>query len=67
MYGVMDRVFVFAASFKDFPPRSIPPSFNPATVLEDTIKGIKAQRKLEETFPMLRTTPAPTPAAPPKK
>ena len=30
MYGVMDDVFKFAATFKEYPPRSIPPSFNPA-------------------------------------
>ena len=29
-YGVMDDVFQFAATFKEFPPRSYPPSFNPA-------------------------------------
>jgi arylsulfatase len=67
MYGVMDDVFVFAATFKDYPPRSVPPSFNPANIMEDTLKGIKAKQKLEQAFPMLRTTPAPAPTAPPKK
>ncbi len=66
MYGVMDRVFVFAATFQEFPPRSVPPSFNPANIMEETLRGIKAKQKLQEAFPMLRTTPAPTPAAPPK-
>jgi hypothetical protein len=60
VYGVMDRVFLFAASFKDYPPRSVPPSFNPANIMEETLRGIKVQRKLEETFPMLRTTGAHT-------
>jgi arylsulfatase len=29
MYGVMQEVFEFVATFKEFPPRSFPPSFNP--------------------------------------
>jgi len=33
-YGAMDEVAKFAATFKDFPPRSIPPSFNPTTIME---------------------------------
>jgi arylsulfatase A-like enzyme len=52
-YGVMEDVAKFAATFKDFPPRSIPPSFNPANVMDDTIRGIKAGNKLREAFPML--------------
>jgi arylsulfatase len=47
-YGMMDEVFKFAASFKEFPPRSFPPSFNPATVLEATLRSIKAIEKLRE-------------------
>jgi arylsulfatase len=54
MYGVMDDVFKFAATFKDYPPRSSPPSFNPANVMGDTLRVIKAKKKLEEAFPMLR-------------
>ena len=54
MYGMMDDVFKFVATFKDFPPRSFPPSFNPANVMEETLRGIKAEKKLEEAFPMLR-------------
>jgi arylsulfatase len=53
-YGMMDDVFRFAATFKEFPPRSFPPSFNPATVLKDTLRGIKAERKLKAAFPRLR-------------
>ena len=53
MYGVMDDVFKFAATFKEFPPRSSPPSFNPANVMEETLRVIKAKKKLEEAFPML--------------
>jgi arylsulfatase len=54
MYGVMNEVFQFAETFKEFPPRSSPPSFNPANVMEDTLKALKAQKRLEQAFPMLR-------------
>lgn len=47
-YGMMEEVFKFAASFKEFPPRSFPPSFNPATVLEQTLHNIKAVRTIHE-------------------
>ena len=47
-YGMMEEVFKFAASFKEFPPRAFPPSFNPATVLEQTLHNIKAIRALHE-------------------
>ncbi|MGB7159718.1 MAG: arylsulfatase [Tepidisphaeraceae bacterium] len=53
MYGVMDEVFQFAATFKEYPPRSVPPSFNPATILEDTLREIKAKQKIERAFPIL--------------
>jgi len=53
MYGVMDEVFKFAATFREYPPRSFPPSFNPANVMEETLREIKAGRKLREAFPML--------------
>ena len=43
-YGMMDEVFTFAATFKEFPPRSFPPSFNPETVLEETLEDIKRKR-----------------------
>ena len=45
VYGVMDEVFQFAATFKEFPPRSFPPSFNPATILEETLDDIRRKRK----------------------
>ena len=35
VYGVMDDVFQFVATFKEFPPRSFPPSFNPANIMEE--------------------------------
>ena len=44
-YGMMDEVFKFADSFKEFPPRSFPPSFNPATVLEQTLEDLQRKRR----------------------
>jgi arylsulfatase A-like enzyme len=52
MYGVMEEIVVFAKTFKDYPPRSIPPSFNPATIMDETIKEIRAMRKLQSVYPM---------------
>ena len=52
-YGMMDEVFQFAATFDAFPPRSFPPSFNPANVLEAKMREIKAGRALRQAFPML--------------
>ncbi len=54
MYGVMDEVFKFAATFDEYPPRSFPPSFNPANIMEEKLREIKAGRKLRSAFPMLR-------------
>jgi arylsulfatase len=53
MYGAMDDVFKFVDTFKEFPPRSFPPSFVPSTILESTLNLIKAERKLKDAFPML--------------
>ena len=45
-----DGVFPPMTEFKEFPPRSIPPSFNPATVLEETLDDIKdAQKRAKQT------------------
>jgi arylsulfatase A-like enzyme len=54
MYGVIADIAAFAETFKEFPPRSIPPSFNPATIMDGTIKGIEARKKAEAAFPMLK-------------
>lgn len=53
IYGAMQDVFVFAESFKDYPPRAFPPSFVPTTIMEQTLERIKAGRALREAFPML--------------
>lgn len=56
----MGEVSKFVATFKEFPPRSVPPSFSPATLLDETLREIKAKQKLESAFPMLRQeTPKP--------
>ncbi len=47
-YGMMDDVFEFVASFKDFPPRSFPPSFNPANIMESMLDDIKTRKMLRE-------------------
>jgi len=44
IYGVMDEVFAFAATFKEFPPRSFPPSFVPTTIMEETLEQIRRAR-----------------------
>jgi arylsulfatase A-like enzyme len=48
VYGTMDDVFEFVATFKDFPPRAFPPSFNPANVMESTLDNIKEKKALVE-------------------
>jgi hypothetical protein len=35
----------FAATFKEFPPRSFPPSFVPSTIMEETLDDIEAARR----------------------
>jgi arylsulfatase len=47
VYGTMDEVFKFVASFKEFPPRSFPPSFNPANIMESTLDGFKENKRLK--------------------
>lgn len=50
----MDDVFKFPETFKEFPPRSTPPSFNPANIMEARLREIKAKKQIEHAFPMLR-------------
>ncbi len=42
---MMDEVFKFAATFKEFPLRAFPPSFNPTNVMEEELRDIKEARK----------------------
>jgi arylsulfatase A-like enzyme len=70
IYGVMDDVFMFVGTFKEYPPRSYPPSFNPATILDEYLKATRAIKMLEQHFPMLQEgaqTAAPSAETPPKK
>ena len=41
----MDEVFQFVETFKEFPPRSFPPSFNPANILEARSKASSENRR----------------------
>jgi arylsulfatase len=43
--GMMEKVFKFAATFKEYPPRSSPPSFIPSNVLEQTLDEVREARK----------------------
>jgi hypothetical protein len=43
VYGAMDDVGKFVATFKDFPPRSFPPSFVPTTIMEQTLDQLREQ------------------------
>jgi arylsulfatase len=45
VYGAIDEVVQFAATFKEFPPRSTPPSFSAYTILEETINEIREAKK----------------------
>ena len=47
VYGMNEEIFKFVATFKDFPPRSFPPSFNPANIMESTLDGIKEDTRLK--------------------
>jgi arylsulfatase len=58
VYQGMEGVTNFIVSFKEYPPRSVPQSFNPANMLEDTLRDIKSKQKLQRAFPMLRDEPA---------
>jgi arylsulfatase len=51
MYGVMAEIMAFATTFKEYPPRSIPPSFNPATIMDEVMSDIRALEKFEKAFP----------------
>lgn len=48
VYGMNEEVFKFIATFKDFPPRSFPPSFNPANIMESTLDNMKEKKALAE-------------------
>ncbi|HEX4013966.1 MAG TPA: arylsulfatase [Candidatus Cybelea sp.] len=47
VYGAMDEVFQFAETFREFPPRSFPPSFVPTSIINETFNAIKERRAIE--------------------
>ncbi|MBA4018908.1 MAG: arylsulfatase [Pirellula sp.] len=49
VYGAMDEVGKFVATFQEFPPRSFPPSFVPTTIMEETLQQLKAARAAEQS------------------
>jgi arylsulfatase len=50
MYGVMDDIFQFVLTFNEFPPRSFPPSFNPANIMEQTMEDFKTKEMLKKSI-----------------
>ncbi len=48
VYGAIYDVGVFAETFKQYPPRSIPPSFSAYTIMEEAMKDVKAQQYIEK-------------------
>jgi arylsulfatase len=61
MYGAIQDVVVFAETFKEYPPRSIPPSFSAYTIMEEEMKAIKAQKYIEKNvMPKLKEEEAET-------
>jgi arylsulfatase len=52
-YGIIEDVFEFSATFDEFPPRSFPPTFNPADMFSEKMRLIRAERTLRKAFPML--------------
>jgi len=54
VYGAMDDVFQFVATFKEFSPRSFPPSFNPANIMESTLNEMKQRRALMQNLDLDR-------------
>jgi len=48
VYGVMDEVAKFVVSFDEFPPRSFPPSFVPATLMEQKLDELRQKRMQQQ-------------------
>jgi arylsulfatase A-like enzyme len=47
MYGVTEEVLAFIESFRAFPPRSFPPTFNPAEMMEESMQLLKTKDMLK--------------------
>jgi len=54
VYGSMDEVFKFVETFVEFPPRSFPPSFNPANIMESTLDDIKRREAFKKNLDLER-------------
>lgn len=54
VYEGMGEVLTFLETFDEFPPRSTPPSFNPANMLQEKLRDIRAKQKIERAFPELQ-------------
>jgi arylsulfatase A-like enzyme len=67
VYQGMGGVMGFIESFKEYPPRSVPQSFNPANMLEATLRDIKAKQKIERAFPIVLQGKKADATAPDKK
>ena len=60
VYGAMDDVGAFVMTFKDFPPRSFPPSFVPPRSLKSTLDEHQGQHAPRpESAPRASTRSAP--------
>jgi arylsulfatase A-like enzyme len=46
VYDMNVEVMKFASTFKQYPPRSIPPSFSPVTIMEETLDQIKLEKAI---------------------
>lgn len=46
-YGMIADVSEFAMSFEKYPPRSIPPSFSPYTIMDEVLQDIKMKKVIE--------------------
>ncbi len=48
VYGSMQEVFKFAETFREYPPRSFPPSFNPTVIMQQELEKQKLKKALQE-------------------
>ena len=58
-YGVIEQVGIFAETFRQFPPRSIPPSFSPTTIMEDMLNEIKMDKEINRVIDENKSAPTP--------
>jgi hypothetical protein len=54
VYGVMQEIVEFVGSFKEFPPRAIPPSFSAATAMTETVEHIREAKDFAALMPKPR-------------